>query len=53
MICDCQDINKTWFPKGNQRIVPIYRKHYGSKLLGTLNNETSEVFVEEHDKNDA
>ena len=53
MIRDYQAISKTWFPKGKQRIIPTYGKHHGAKLLGTLNYETGEVYVEEHDKFDA
>ena len=46
-------ISKTWFPVGKQRIIPTYGKHYGAKLLGILNYETGEIYVEEHDKYDA
>jgi putative transposase len=53
MIRDYQAISKTWFPKGEQRIIPTYGKHYGAKLVGLLNYETGEVYVEEHDKYDA
>ena len=53
MIRDYQAISKTWFPMGKQRIIPTYGKHHGAKLVGTLNYETGEVYVEEHDKYDA
>ena len=53
MIRDYQAISKTWFPVGQQRIIPTYGKHYGAKLLGVLNYETGEVYTEEHDKYDA
>jgi putative transposase len=53
MIRDYQAISKTWFPKGQQRIVPTYGKHHGAKLVGLLNYETGDVYVEEHDKYDA
>jgi transposase len=53
MIRDYQAICKTWFPKGKQRIIPTYGKHHGAKLIGTLNYETGEVYVEENDKYDA
>jgi len=53
MIRDYQAISKTWFPKGQQRIIPTYGKHHGAKLVGFLNYETGEVYVEEHDKYDA
>jgi len=53
MIRDYQAISKTWFPVGQQRIIPTYGKHHGAKLLGLLNYETGEVYVEEHDRYDA
>jgi len=53
MIRDYQAISKTWFPTGQQRIIPTYGKHHGAKLVGFLNYETGEVYVEEHDKYDA
>lgn len=53
MIRDYQAISKTWFPKGQQRIIPTYGKHHGAKLVGILNFGTGEVYVEEHDKYDA
>jgi putative transposase len=53
MIRDYQAISKTWFPKGEQRIIPTYGKHHGAKLMGTLNYETGEIYVEESDKYDA
>lgn len=53
MIRDYQAIGKSWFPKGQQRIIPTYGKHHGAKLVGFLNYETGEIYVEEHDKYDA
>ena len=53
MIRDYQAIQKTWFIKGQQRIIPTYGKHEGVKLVGYLNYETGEVYVEEHKKYDA
>ncbi len=53
MIRDYQAIQKTWFPKGKQRIIPTYGKHEGVKLVGFLNYETGEVYVEEHKRYDA
>ena len=44
MIRDYQAIQKTWFPKGQQRLVPTYGKHHGVKLIGVLDYETGEVF---------
>ena len=53
MIRDYQAICKTWFPIGCQKVIPTYGKHHGTKLLGILNYETGEIYVEEHDKYDA
>ncbi len=53
MIRDYQAIQKTWFIKGKQRIVPTYGKHEGVKLVGVLNYETGAVYCEEHAKYDA
>lgn len=43
MIRDYQAIQKTWFIKGKQRIIPTYGKHQGVKLIGILNYETGHV----------
>jgi transposase len=53
MIRDYQAIQKTWFHKGQQRIIPTYGKHEGVKLLGILNYETGHVYCEENEKYDA
>ncbi len=53
MIRDYQAIQKTWFAKGQQRIIPTYGTHEGVKLVGILNYETGEVYVEEHKSYDA
>jgi transposase len=53
MIRDYQAIQKTWFLKGKQRIIPTYGKHQGIKLLGILNYETGHVYCEENEKYDA
>lgn len=53
MIRDYQAIQKTWFLKGKQRIIPTYGKHQGVKLIGTLNYETGEIFCIEEEKYDA
>lgn len=53
MIRDYQAIQKTWFMKGKQRIIQTYGKHEGVKLLGILNYETGEVYVEDHKSYDA
>ena len=38
---------KSWFPKGEQRIIKTYGKHESVKLTGILNYETGSVYVEE------
>ena len=43
MTRDYQAIQKTWFAKGQQRIIPTYGKHEGVKLVGFLNYETTAV----------
>ena len=53
MIRDYQAIQKTWFHKGKQRIIPTYGKHEGVKLLGILHYETGQIYCEEHEKYDA
>ena len=53
MIRDYQAIQKTWFPKGQQRQIPTYGKHHGVKLIGTLNYETGEIFCVEEETYDA
>jgi transposase len=52
MIRDYQSISKTWFLKGHQRIIPTTGKHWGVKLLGVLNYETSHVICSEEEKYD-
>ncbi len=53
MIRDYQAIQKTWFSKGKQRIIPTYGKHEGVKLVGILDYETGVVYVEDHKRYDA
>jgi len=53
MIRDYQAIQKTWFLKGKQQIIPTYGKHEGVKLLGVLNYETGHVYCIEEKKYDA
>lgn len=53
MIRDYQAIQKTWFVKGKQRIIPTFGKHQGLKLIGTLNDETGGVFCIEEERYDA
>ena len=44
MIRDYQALSRTWFAKGQRKIVPTYGKHHGAKLIGSLDYGTSEVF---------
>lgn len=53
MIRDYQAIQRTWFLKGKQRIIPTYGKHEGVKLLGILNYETGYVHCVEEERYDA
>lgn len=53
MIRDYQAIQKTWFLKGKQRIIPTYGKHQGVKFLGVLNYETGHITRVEKEKYDA
>jgi transposase len=38
---------KSWFPKGQQRLIKTYGKHESLKLIGVLNYETGKVHIEE------
>jgi transposase len=53
MIRDYQALANTWFPKGQQKIIPTYGKHRGAKLIGTLDYEAGEIYWEEHAQYDA
>ena len=53
MIRDYQAIQKSWFAKGQQKIIPTYGKHEGVKLLGVLDYETGKVYMEDHKSYDA
>ena len=53
MIRDCQAIQKSWFVKGQQKIIQTYGKHEGVKLLGVLDYETGKVYMEDHESYDA
>ena len=50
MIRDYQAIQKTWFLKRQQRVIPTYWKHQGMKLIGTLNYEAGEILCAEEEK---
>lgn len=49
-IRDYQAIMKSWFPKGEQRLIKTYGKHESVKLVGIINYETGKVHVEEHEE---
>lgn len=53
MIRDYQAIQRTWFLKGKQRIIPTYGKHCGTKLIGCLDYETGEILCSEKEHYDA
>lgn len=53
MIRNYQAIQKTWFFKGNQKLIPTYGKHEGVKLVGFLNYETGYIYCQENVKYDA
>lgn len=53
MIRDYQAIQRTWFLRGKQRIVPTYGQHKGVKLIATLDYETGEIFCVEEERYDA
>ena len=53
MIRDYQAIQRTWFLKGRQRIIPTYGKHCGTKLIGCLDYETGEILCSEKEQYDA
>lgn len=38
---------KSWFPKGEQRLIKTYGKHESVKLIGILNYETGHIYIEE------
>jgi len=46
-IRDYQAIMKSWFPRGEQRLIKTYGKHESVKLTGILNYETGKVHIEE------
>lgn len=46
-IRDYQAIMKSWFSKGQQRIIKTYGKHESVMLAGVLNYETGRIDIEE------
>lgn len=41
---------KTWFPIGQQRIIQTYGKHESLKLVGIINYENGQVYVDESEE---
>lgn len=50
MIRDYQAIQKTWFLRGKQRIIPTTGKHRGVKLLATVDYETGKIVWQEDEQ---
>ena len=44
-----QSLVNTWFPRGKQRIIPIYGNNKSVKIIGLLNDETGHVHVQEEE----
>ncbi len=53
MIRGYQAINRNWFLKGKQRLIPTYGQHRGVKLIGALDYETGDIICIEEEKYDA
>ncbi|MDT2305508.1 transposase [Paenibacillus larvae] len=49
-IRDYQAIQKTWFLRGKQRIIPTTGKHRGVKLLATVDYETGHIVWQEDEQ---
>lgn len=50
MIRDYQAIQKTWFLRGKQRIIPTTGKHRGVKLLATVDYVTGRIVWQEDEQ---
>jgi transposase len=50
MIRDYQAIQKTWFLRGKQRIIPTTGKHRGVKLLATVDYGTGKIVWQEDEQ---
>lgn len=50
MIRDYQAIQKTWFLRGKQRIIPTTGKHRGVKLLATVDYEAGRIVWQEDEQ---
>jgi len=53
MIRDDQALTRMGCPKGQPNILPPFGKHWGGKILGTLDDGTGEVFCLLNDHDDA
>ena len=53
MIRDYEAIQRTWFLKGRQGIIPTYGKHCGTKLIGCLDYASGEILCSEKEHYDA
>lgn len=50
MIRDYQALQRTWFEKGKQRIIPTTGKHRGVKLLSTVDYVTGQIVWQEDEQ---
>ena len=50
MIRDYQAIQKTWFLRGKQRMIPTTGKHRGVKLLATVDYATGQIIWQENEQ---
>ena len=48
-IRDYQSLVNNWFPKGKQRLIPTDGTHKSVKLIGILNYDTAQVYVQEEE----
>lgn len=49
-IRDYQALQRTWFEKGKQRIIPTTGKHHGVKLLAMVDYVTGEIVWKEDEQ---
>jgi len=50
MIRDYQALSRIWFPVGKQKKIKTFGKHWGAKLIGSLDYETGEVFCRTYEQ---
>lgn len=50
MIRDYQALQRTWFEKGKQRVIPTIGKHRGVKLLAMVDYMTGEIVWQEDEQ---